>query len=83
MDIVEYIKLLVTCDVGINNSDRQHGMANINMLLGTGVKFYMRIDISMWNTYKGRVFIFDDVKNINTYNFEQFVVFDTKLRKRY
>ena len=52
MDIKEYFSFLNTCTVGIFFNDRQQALGNINFLLKTGGKVYLREGTTMWNYYK-------------------------------
>lgn len=48
----EYLNLLLSCNIGVFNNNRQQGMGNISTLLQFGKKVFVREGTSMWSHYE-------------------------------
>ena len=81
MDFEEYLKLLLTCEIGIFNNDRQQALGNIYVLLRYGKKVYIRNNTSMWNNFKNKKIVVYDIDRIGEYSKNDLFYMDEKTKK--
>lgn len=80
MDPAEYNDFLKTIDIGFFNNNRQQAMGNINRLLLTGAKVYLRKETSMWNHYISKGFNIFAIEDL-TESFDRFIEYDVEKMK--
>ncbi len=73
MDKKEYSDFLGSIDIAIFNNNRQQALGNIRALLYLGSKVYMRDDTTMWCDFISEGYIINNIKNIETEEFNEFI----------
>lgn len=74
MDVDAYQELLAKISVGFINSNRQQGMGNIYILLGTGAKVFLGSQTPMWDYFNKEVGVsVFDISQVGIVNFEKLI----------
>lgn len=71
MNYDQYNELLLSCDVGIYNNNRQQGLGNISAMINMGKKVFIRKDTPMWDSFMKYGYIMNDVSMISKMSKEQ------------
>lgn len=74
MSYDQYNKLLLSCDVGIYNNNRQQGLGNISAMTNMGKKVFIRKDTPMWESFKKYGYIMNDISELASMSIEE--IFD-------
>lgn len=85
MDFMEkekYTELLAAMDIAVFNNNRQQAMGNINMLLGLGVKVFLRDDTTMWKRFLDDGYTVYPINTIEDMDLTEFFEFSEENRKR-
>lgn len=78
----EYVKMLSECSVGIFNNNRQQALGNINIMVRSGCKLFIKRDTPMWEEFvEGEGRHYYDVSDIRNLDFKQFIGFDDSFAK--
>jgi hypothetical protein len=72
MNYDQYNELLLNCDVGIYNNNRQQGLGNISAMINMGKKVFIRKDTAMWESFQQYGYIMNDVSMIGQISKEEF-----------
>lgn len=80
MPLEEYNQFLSSIDIGIFNNNRQQAVGNINALLFSKTKIYLRDDTTMWSFFKRSIKNYNvfSIFDIETMNFREFIEIDIK-----
>lgn len=77
----DYMQILVNCDIGIFNNNRQQALGNISAMLKLGKTVYIRKNTSMWEHYKNLGYTLksiEDIENDGIYSLPKSILEENK-----